>query len=130
MSDSVKNNCEFADLLGIKVLKKEDGQASLVLPLREELTNPYGMMHGGALSSLADSAMASAMHSRFPGRTFFTTQLEITFKAPMKSQEVIAEAKIYDQRLNMHFTEVMMTDNEGELIAQATAAFFLAGEKE
>ena len=129
MEERIKTNCPFADLLGVKVLKKEEGRASMVLPLREELTNPYGMMHGGALASLADSAMASAMHSRFPGRTFFTTQLEITYKAPMRSQEVIAEAKIYDQRLNMHFTEVMMTDNEGELIAQATAVFFLAGEK-
>ncbi len=125
MTEKEKTICEFAEVLGIKVLKKGEGEASLVLPFRKELTNPYGTMHGGALTSLADSAMATAMHSRFPGRVFFTTQLEITFKAPMTSREVLAEAKIYDQRLNMHFTEVMLTDNEGELIAQAHAVFFL-----
>ena len=50
----------FNHLLGLQREFAEGGVARLSLDLRPELTNNFGVVHGGVLMSLMDSAMSSA----------------------------------------------------------------------
>jgi len=69
-----KVQVEFERLLGIQVLKLEDGRALLKLPFRRRFTNPHGSLHGGAIAALADTAAANALLVRYAGRSFLTVK--------------------------------------------------------
>ena len=51
----------FLKLLGIEVESVGAGTATLLLPVREELTRNDGIIHGGAVASVIDSAFAFAI---------------------------------------------------------------------
>ena len=51
----------FETLLGMKVIQIERGFCRIELPFRLELTQPAGIVHGGAIASLADTAVAVAL---------------------------------------------------------------------
>jgi uncharacterized protein (TIGR00369 family) len=51
----------FLKLLGIEVESVGPGTATLLLPVREELTRNDGIIHGGAVASVIDSAFAFAI---------------------------------------------------------------------
>jgi len=50
----------FSKWLGIEVVSNEAGSAILRMTVREEMTNGFGIAHGGISYSLADSALAFA----------------------------------------------------------------------
>ena len=72
----------FAKHLGIELLEAGEGAARLKMPYRNELTNPAGNLHGGAIATVADSSMAVAIGSVLgtSGRQS-TVKLKIRYKA-------------------------------------------------
>lgn len=57
-------NDSFSQWLGIEVIESEAGYCKLRMKIREEMTNGFGVCHGGITYSLADSALAFASSSR------------------------------------------------------------------
>jgi len=60
-----KPKAPFEKYLRIKIIKAKDGYAKVKMPYRKEFTNPHGSIHGGAIASLADTAMAVAIFSKY-----------------------------------------------------------------
>ena len=54
-------NLAFGQLLGIKLEAAEPGLASMSLAVRDELRQNNGVVHGGAIAALIDSAAAFAV---------------------------------------------------------------------
>jgi acyl-coenzyme A thioesterase PaaI-like protein len=50
----------FNSMLGTKLASFSEGEAVLEMPIREELLQQNGFVHGGVVSSLADTALAFA----------------------------------------------------------------------
>lgn len=115
-------------LLGIEILSHKDGRAHLSLRYRDELTNPYGALHGGALMSLADSAMAVAVYSRYPDRVFYTVKTEIRFRSSVRSGGVYAEAELTGQKRNFVYGKTEIKTEDHQLVAEAKSIFCLAEE--
>jgi acyl-CoA thioesterase len=53
----------YGQLLGVEVVEVGDGSASVALTAGEHHTNFLGVVHGGAVFSLADAALAAASNS-------------------------------------------------------------------
>ncbi|HZD37308.1 MAG TPA: hotdog fold thioesterase [Actinomycetes bacterium] len=53
----------FGRLLGMEVVEVGDGTATVVLTAGQQHTNFLGLVHGGAVFSLADAALAAAANS-------------------------------------------------------------------
>ena len=53
---------EFARLLGLEVVEARDGFARVIMPSSEK-KNPNGVIHGGAIFSLADQAFGMAANA-------------------------------------------------------------------
>src|SRR5690349_14369119 len=53
----------FVEHLGVRITHRESGMVRLRLDPRAELENSWGSMHGGALMTLLDVALASAGRS-------------------------------------------------------------------
>lgn len=57
------DNDAFSQWLGISVARIEEGGCTLSMTIRKEMTNGFGIAHGGITYSLADSALAFASNS-------------------------------------------------------------------
>lgn len=87
------------ELMGIEVTEMKDGHATLIMPFHEKLTQPYGIVHGGALFTLADSAAAVAIASVVNPREnrLLTIEMKMNFLASVS--EGTMEARIQLQVL-------------------------------
>ena len=112
--------------LGIEIVDRGEGFARLRLPYRKELTNPVGKLHGGAIASVADTAMAVAIGSfvKIPGG-HSTVKLEIKYKVPVTDGEVIAEARVTRQKGKLFLAEALVTNGDGQVVATAAGTFMV-----
>jgi acyl-CoA thioesterase len=83
----------FERLLNMEILKAENGQAILTMPVLYHFVQGGGLLHGGALISLADTAVAMAIKSLLPPKTHFgTISMESKFFYPVRKGIVTARA--------------------------------------
>ncbi|MDD2318453.1 MAG: PaaI family thioesterase [Geobacteraceae bacterium] len=88
----------FEEFLGMRIEEAAAGRAVLSMPFRVKLAQGKGLMHGGAVTSLADTAVAMAIKSVLPeGSHFATVELSLSFHAPVKSGTVRAVATIIER---------------------------------
>ncbi len=114
----------FERLCGMEIVAAAGGTAHLRMPFRVKLAQGAGLMHGGALVALADTAVAMAIKSRVAeGTRFVTRELSTRFHAPVRSGVVEARASVVprgerdlDGRAELH-------DADGVLVATFRAHF-------
>jgi uncharacterized protein (TIGR00369 family) len=124
----------FAGHLGLEIKKVDAGEAFVVLPERQELTNHVGSQHAGALFTAAETASGAAFVGAFAERMADVTPLarsasisyekiakgpiEACAKLGMPGEEALekldADGKV------VFPCEIEMTDSEGERVATAT----------
>jgi len=74
------DNPFFPGYLGIRVVDVRRGYARLEVENRQPLSNPAGVMHGGASFGLADTAVAVALISIYgPGNALLTIEMKINY---------------------------------------------------
>lgn len=56
----------FSQWLGLEILALAPGSCQVRMPVREDMVNGFGILHGGVSFSLADSALAFASNSYGP----------------------------------------------------------------
>lgn len=117
----------FGKHLGIEILEAGEGIARLKMPYRNELTNPAGNLHGGAIATVADSAMAVAIGSILgtPAR-HFTVKLAIKYKAAVTDGVIIAEAKVTRRKPRLFLGEAVVKNGDGQVIATAAGTFMVS----
>ena len=84
----------FEAYLGMRIDEARDGRAVLSMPFKVKLAQGKGLMHGGAVASIADTAVAMAIKSMVPeGTDFVTVEMSLKFLAPVHEGTVLAEAR-------------------------------------
>lgn len=115
----------YADLLGLRFVSAERGTAVFALEMREELTRMGGILHGGALVSLMDTAAAFAVHTLLePGGRTVTVDLTVHFLSPASAGRVESRATVLRQGRRVVILNVEATDASGALIATATMTYY------
>src|SRR6185503_20646678 len=85
----------YAKLLGMQLGEMKSGEANLHLDIRDELKQNQGVVHGGAVASLIDTAAAFAIVTRLEaGERVTTTDLTIHYLRPITSGRLTATARI------------------------------------
>ena len=115
---------EIFDTMKIEILRMENGEAELSMPFLEEYTQHYGMLHGGAIFTLADAACGVAVASvAREGKKFLTSQMNINYLEPIREGVTICRAKVLRQgRIMPVESEVL---SSGVCVAKATAIYTL-----
>lgn len=72
----------FARWFQAEVLSKGAGEAELLLPIREEFLQGQGLVHGGILAALLDSALGQAAESL--GAQVVTAELSVSYLRPVR----------------------------------------------
>lgn len=115
----------FAKMLNIEFKELEEGQgrACIEMTVSPEHLNPYGTLHGGVISSLADIAMGVAI--RTLGKTGVTVNLNTNFLAPGKlGERITVQGKVVHDGNSLVSTECMIA-NEDDLLARASGLWFI-----
>ena len=105
----------FAGHLGLEITSIAEGEATVVLPERPELTNHVGSQHAGALFTVAEAASGAAFLGAFAERIGDVTPLA---RSAEISYEKIAKGPIEAKaRLGVPATEALATlDAEGKVV--------------
>ncbi len=83
----------FSQWLGIEIMAIAEGIAELRLTVRPDMTNGFGIAHGGITYSLADSAFAFASNSH--GRMAVSIETSISHTVALHSGDtLIARASL------------------------------------
>ena len=117
----------FEQLLRMKIERAVDGKAVLTMPFLFEFCQGAGLLHGGALTSFADTAVALACKSILPtGTRFVTILLESIFLAPVREGlvTVYAEAVVAEKR--KIDGKAVVVDHKGKEVMRFTALFKIA----
>ena len=104
----------FEELLGIKIIEASDGHAHLSMPFVFKLAQGKGLAHGGAIVTLADTAVAMAIKSIIPPNSRFgTISLNSEFLAPVTKGilEAKATVKFLENRMVQGVATVFNEDN-------------------
>lgn len=100
----------------------EPDRAVFALTIRPESCNPYGMVHGGAIYTLADNATGAAAHT--DGR-FYVTQTSALHFLRNQSQGVVrAIATVRHRGKSTVLTAVDIVGEGGKLLATGEFTFF------
>lgn len=116
----------YVQLLGIQVEKVEQGRVTLSMEAAEKLSNFYHIAHGGALMSLADTAMGATCLS--VNKKVVTQSMNTHFiKAAAEGTRLWATGHILHNGRKTLVCETEIRDEEGAILCKATANFFVIG---
>ena len=114
----------YTRLLGIEFDGAERGAATLSMRARPDLERFGGIMHGGALASLADSASAFAVLSTLEdGEQTVTADLTLHYLRPVTEGKLTARARVLRGGRRVATVSVEVSDESGALVVTALTTY-------
>ncbi|HEY7256824.1 MAG TPA: PaaI family thioesterase [Solirubrobacterales bacterium] len=119
----------FIGHLGIELREIEDDRVVLALPFRDEVVTIGDVVHGGAITTLIDTAAMAAAWSAIefeqPPRGT-TVGLSVDFLAAGRGADLLAEAAVLRRGSSLSFCEVKVRPADGdELVASGLVTYKL-----
>jgi len=116
----------YYQLLQIRLEEIDAGFARFRMPFRRELVQAYGVAHGGAIASLADTAVAFALMTLIqPGERVTTVEMKINFLAAVSEGELIGESRVVQKGKRLALAEMEVKDGNGKLVAKGLATYMI-----
>lgn len=111
--------------MGFIVEDIRKGYARLRLPMRPELLQPAGIMHGGAIASLIDTAVVPALGAAGVAPTrMVTISMTTNFLGAIVDEDAICEGWITRQGRSIVFCEAEVTGaDSGKVCAHGTLVY-------
>jgi acyl-CoA thioesterase len=120
----------FYQLLKITLEKIDEGLARFRMPFQRELTQGFGVVHVGAIATLADTAVAYALLSLVqPGERVATVEFKINYLSSVTAGELIAEAHIINKGEKLALGGMEVKNEQGKLIAKGLATYMILKNK-
>jgi uncharacterized protein (TIGR00369 family) len=102
------------------------GTAVLRMPLQDRVARIGGMVSGQAIAALGDTAMVIALSAaQGDFRPIATVNLTTTFLKAVRSEDVLAEARVLRLGRSLGFAEVAVRAASGDLAATVAGSFAL-----
>jgi uncharacterized protein (TIGR00369 family) len=80
-----------------------------VIELRDDLRNPWGILHGAVVASMVDLAAEHAVGA-LVGGPVVTTDIVLHFLAPGRVGPIVARATVLGERADGHVVRIEMLD--------------------
>src|SRR5216683_2458739 len=114
----------YAKLIGLELGEMKPGEATLHLDIRDELKQNQGVVHGGAVASLIDTAAAFAVLTHLEiNERVTTTDLTIHYLRLANSGRLTALARIVRGGRRLFVLSVEVTNDQQILVATAVTSY-------
>lgn len=116
--------------LQLTLEKIESGEAIISLEVRPEMTNPYGMIHGGMMALVMDEAIGWAILSLDADAHYTSINLNVDFLYAIKEGERLrARSSIVRHGKKIIHAEVFVYDLQGRVLGKGSSNLVVTGMK-
>lgn len=116
----------FHDHVALTIESAENGHARLRMRWRSEHALVSGVLHGGFLAIISDAAVHTAADTLLkPGEELTTIELKTNFLAPVRGQDVIAEASIVKRGRTIVLGDVNIRVDSGEIVGKSLVTYMV-----
>jgi 1,4-dihydroxy-2-naphthoyl-CoA hydrolase len=114
-------NSNFDLLLGTEWLDDDPEHARARAPLRDQLRQPFGLLHGGVMSSLVESvcSRSTALAVAAEGKVAVGQSIAVNFVRPITAGTAEVRARARHRGRTTWVWEAEVLDSEERLCAQA-----------
>lgn len=113
----------YAAASHITITSMGEGCASGELEVKPDSLNPYGMVHGGCLATLADTVAGVAVHSS--GMACVTLNCSMNYLRPAGGSKIYCEAAVQKAGRTIQVCEARLTNSQGECVASGTFTYYI-----
>jgi uncharacterized protein (TIGR00369 family) len=118
----------MAALIGAELVSVGEGEAVFRCSPDESTYNPLGVVHGGLLCTLLDTAAGCAVHTLLPaGAGYASIEIKVSFLEPLRAGA--GEIEVHGRALRVGrrvaFAEAHARAKSGELVGHATTSLAL-----
>ncbi len=113
----------FYSWIGIELVRATKGEVELAIDLQDHHDNVQGLIHGGVIATLLDSAAGLAVRTVLePGHRHVTAQLDVQYLSAARSgSRVTATGRAVRVGSQIAFAESSAKDGSGRAVARATS---------
>ena len=113
-----------ARLFGFELDAAEPGRAVLRMRVRSRHKQVHGVVHGGILAALADTAAGLGIYLVVPrGTRLATVEMKINYLEAVDKGTLLAEARLLRKGKHFAVSECDIRDQQGRLVAKALLTF-------
>ena len=116
-------------LLGFELVEWVPDRVVIKMPFRDDICTLADLVHGGAISALADTTATavawSGVDPNNPPQRGTTVSLAVDFMLGARGRDLLAEGTIARRGKSICFCNVAVRNTEGEQVAQARAVYKL-----
>ncbi|MFL6466588.1 MAG: PaaI family thioesterase [Pyrinomonadaceae bacterium] len=114
----------FARLIGMELVDIRKGEADVKIAMRDDLRQPYGILHGGVTATLIDTAMAFAIRTYLEDHEVTTSvDLTVHYLRPHSEGDAVCTAKVVRPGKRVFTVSADVVNNEGKLIAPGLSTY-------
>lgn len=120
----------IAQTLGFTLTRIADGEVWFTCEPHESHYNPIGMVHGGLVCTLLDSALGCAVHTQLPAGVGYTSiELKVSYLRAVTpaSGTLTAHAQVTKPGRRVAFVDGDVRDAAGSIVATASGSCLIMG---
>jgi uncharacterized protein (TIGR00369 family) len=131
VKDSFARQAAMATI-GASITRVEQGEVTIELPFRSDLTQQHGFLHAGVVTMLVDTACGYAALTRMPASAaVLTVEFKVNLLSPAEGEKLIARGRVIKpgRTLTVCFGEVhARKDGKEKLVATMLATMIARQE--
>jgi acyl-CoA thioesterase len=117
--------------LNMVLEEAEKGYARVSMNIKPHHANIQGVVHGGAIASLADQAAMRAVQTQLPqGQAGRTIQMDMHYLAPARGKHLVGEGRVQKMGRRIAFSDAEVKDDDGSTIATARCTIVIVEDRE
>jgi uncharacterized protein (TIGR00369 family) len=123
--DGALPRAPIAQLMGFTLVEVAPGLAVFECTPDESVYNPIGVVHGGLVCTLSDSAAGCAVQSSLEAGVAYTSiDINVTYLRPVTKDTglIRATGRLTKPGRKVAYATVDVTDGAGKMLAQATSS--------
>lgn len=118
----IKDN-GFMSYNGLYVVEAKENYVKIGVDITEKSLNPFGIVHGGLIYTLADSAMGIALATT--GKSGVTLNSTIDYLTPGKGKKLFADTEIVKDGKSIVVFRVNIKDENDTLVSVASGTYYI-----
>ena len=117
--DAEVKAAHFDELIGTEWVSDDPDDARVRLAIRDELRQPFGLMHGGVMSTLVESVCSRATAAAVweGGMAAMGQSIDVSFVRPVTAGSVEVRARARHRGRTTWIWECEVLNDEGKLCA-------------